>query len=213
MKKLPQVFENNKKWAESVKQSDPSFFERLSEGQSPKILWIGCSDSRVPANNVCGLDPGEMFVHRNIANIVAHGDINCLSVVQYAVEVLKIEDIVVCGHYGCGGVRAAVANQSCGLIDNWLQNIKDVYALNKTELNALTHDKEKQLDRLCELNIVQQVENLCRTTIVQDAWQRGETLNVHGWVYNMHDGILHDMDLCISGIDQVSEIFRLKAKV
>jgi carbonic anhydrase len=186
------LFEQNKAWADSVKQSDPDFFANLAEQQTPELLWIGCADSRVPANQITGLPPGEVFVHRNIANVVVHSDLNCLSVIQYAVEVLKVKHIVICGHYGCGGVAASLDDQSHGLIDNWLEHIRNVYRLHAQELDAIT-DKSAQISRLCELNVVEQTHNVCNTTIVKDAWARGQELAVHGIVYSIQNGILKDL--------------------
>lgn len=191
MKTLEHLFKNNTKWAESIVQKDPEFFQRLSNLQKPEILWIGCSDSRVPANEIIDLAPGEVFVHRNIANVVVHSDLNCLSVIQYAVEVLKIKHIIVCGHYGCGGIQASLEDKYHGLIDNWLGHIKDVARLNQQELDKLD-DKEK-FHRLCELNVVEQVNNVRNTTVVQKAWKRGEELYLHGWIYNLENGILKDI--------------------
>ena len=208
MKMLENLFHNNRAWAARRTQADPEFFRRLCSQQAPKYLWIGCSDSRVPANEIVGLDPGEMFVHRNVANIVVHSDFNCLSVIQYAVEVLKVEHIIVCGHYGCQGVRAAQSNSQMGLIDNWLRHIKDVYQTNSGVLDAIENEGER-LDRLCELNIAQQVANVCNTTIVQNAWQRRQALNVHGWVYKLSDGILRDLKLCVTGPGQIPLIYRV----
>lgn len=208
MKKLPQLFKNNRQWVENVKNSDPGYFDRLSRLQTPKFLWIGCSDSRVPANQITGLEPGEMFVHRNIANIVVHTDLNCLSVIQYAVDVLKVTDIIVCGHYGCGGVSTAMKNVSVGLIDNWLRNIKDVYEKNKEELEKI-EDEQLRTDRLCEINVATQIANLSHTTIVQDAWKRGQELNIHGWIYDLRDGLLKDLDMRISEPEQLPDVFKI----
>ena len=191
METLEHLFHNNKKWADSIVQQDPDFFQRLSNQQKPEILWIGCSDSRVPANEIINLAPGEVFVHRNIANIVVHSDLNCLSVIQYAVEVLKIKHIIVCGHYGCGGIEASLNDKDHGLIDNWLGHIKDVARLHQGELGKLT-GKEK-IHRLCELNVVEQVNNVCDTTSVKTAWNNGAELYIHGWIYNIENGILHDV--------------------
>ncbi|MEW5007884.1 MAG: carbonate dehydratase [Cycloclasticus sp.] len=191
METLEHLFHNNKKWADSITQQDPSFFQRLSNLQKPEILWIGCSDSRVPANEIIDLAPGEVFVHRNIANVVVHSDLNCLSVIQYAVEVLKIKHIIVCGHYGCGGIEASLNDQDHGLIDNWLGHIKDVSRLHQAELSELT-GKEK-VHRLCELNVVEQVNHVSDTTSVKNAWKNGEELYIHGWIYNIENGILHDL--------------------
>lgn len=206
MRKLKKVFDQNRDWAEQVKQSDPEFFKKLSEQQRPEYLWIGCADSRVPANQIIGMLPGQVFVHRNIANIVAHTDLNCLSVIQYAVEVLDIKHIIVCGHYGCGGIQAAWENQEHGLIDNWLRNIKDVQRFHQVELNKLPTEAEK-VARLCELNVIEQVVNVCQTTIVQGAWKAKRELAVHGWIYGIEDGILKDLNICITGNDEIPDIF------
>jgi len=205
MKVLPQLFANNRKWANHLTQADPTFFQRLSQQQSPEFLWIGCSDSRVPANEIVGLLPGELFVHRNVANLVIHTDMNCLSVVQYAVEVLKIKHIIVCGHYGCGGIKAAIDNCSHGLIDNWLRHIRDIYRKHLDELTCIT-DKNKQIDRLCELNIVEQVANIGNMTTVQDAWKKGQPLSIHGWIYGISNGILLDLGVCISSAKELNEL-------
>lgn len=177
---------------------DPDFFERLVAQQSPKYLWIGCSDSRVPANEIVGLAPGELFVHRNVANLVVHTDLNCLAVLQYAVEVLKVEHVIVCGHYGCGGIRAALENSRLGLIDNWLRHVQDVYRAHAGVLNVMS-DVNEQWDELCELNVREQVEAVVRTTIVQDAWDRGQKLSVHGWIYRLQDGILRELTVVQDG--------------
>lgn len=203
-----QLFENNRRWAERMKEGDPEFFEKLSHQQAPKYLWIGCSDSRVPANEIVGLLPGELFVHRNVANVVMHTDLNCLSVLQYAVEVLKVEHIMVTGHYGCGGVAHAMHHNELGLIDNWLRCIKDTYLRHQATLE-IVHDETARLNRLCELNVAQQVANLSHTTIVQKAWQDGHTLTVHGFVYDIQDGLLKDLGFCVAGIDQIPEIYRV----
>ncbi|WP_207063893.1 carbonate dehydratase [Motiliproteus sp. SC1-56] len=202
------LFENNRQWAEKIKQEDPDFFRRLSAQQSPEILWIGCSDSRVPANQLLELAPGEVFVHRNIANVVVHTDLNCLSVIQYAVEVLKVKHIIVCGHYGCGGVRAALEPSEHGLIDNWLRHIKDVYRFHQETL-ASCPDHDAKVDRMCELNVVEQVANVCHTTIVQNAWKAGQPLSVHGWVYSIEDGILKDLAVGVSGPEDLPDIHRV----
>lgn len=205
MKKLPQIFENNRNWAQQVTRAQPGFFQKLAAQQAPKYLWIGCSDSRVPANQIMGLMPGEVFVHRNIANVVVHTDLNCLSVIQYAVEALKVEHIIVCGHYGCGGVQAAWRGAQLGLIDNWLRHVQDVGQMYFGELEALK-EEPRQLQRLCELNAAEQAAHVCRTTIVQDAWKRGQRLTVHAWVYGLQDGLLRDLGVCISGPDELSAI-------
>ncbi|MGH8322047.1 MAG: carbonate dehydratase [Gammaproteobacteria bacterium] len=197
MRKLPEIFANNLAWAGDVTRKQPGFFKRLAEQQNPKYLWIGCSDSRVPANQIMGLMPGEVFVHRNIANVVVHTDLNCLSVIQYAVEVLKVEHIIICGHYGCGGVQAAWRGAQLGLIDNWLRHVQDVGKLHYDELTELKEEKQ-QLDKLCELNVIEQAKHVCRSTIVQDAWARSQSLTVHGWAYGLQDGLLHDLDFCVS---------------
>jgi len=207
MRKLPELFKGNRAWAESVRKEDPEFFSRLSAQQTPNYLWIGCSDSRVPANVVTGLDPGTLFVHRNVANVVVHTDFNCLSVLQYAVHALKVEHVIVCGHYGCGGVNAALGSERHGLIDNWLRNIKDVYAMHRDNLHALP-DGERA-DRLCELNVATQVANVCHTTVVQEAWAAGQKLSIHGWIYGLKDGLLKDLDLCISSLDELPSIYRV----
>jgi carbonic anhydrase len=208
MKILKNLFDNNRTWAEKIKQVDPDFFKKLSQQQAPEYLWIGCSDSRVPANEIVGMLPGEIFVHRNIANVVVHTDLNCLSVIQYAVEVLQIKHIIVCGHYGCGGVAAAMEHREHGLIDNWLAHIKDVYRYHQARFDALRTDKEKA-DLLCELNVVEQVANVCHTTIVQNAWKAGRSLAVHGWIYSIQDGILRDLNVCVTGPQDISSIHRI----
>jgi len=192
VKTLKHLFDANLAWATSIKQKDPEFFARLSRQQAPEYLWIGCSDSRVPANQITNLQPGEVFVHRNIANIVVHTDLNCLSVIQFAVEVLRVKHIIICGHYGCGGIEAALETQEHGLIDNWLRHIKDVLRFNAEKFDGLEHDDK--LNLLCELNVKEQVTNVCNTTIVQDAWKKGRELSVHGWIYNIENGILKDLD-------------------
>lgn len=210
MRELKHLFDSNKEWADRMVREDPEFFKHLAEQQAPPYLWIGCADSRVPANQIVGLAPGEVFVHRNVANVVTHTDFNCLSVIQYAVEVLKVRHIIVCGHYGCGGVKAALQDQPFGLIDNWLRHIKDVYET--SELANSATDRAQLADRMCELNVAAQVRNVCHTTIVQDAWRRGQPLSVHGWIYSLRDGILHDLDLCISDPDRLASIYRMRGK-
>ena len=209
MPDLAQLFENNRLWSRRLIDADPDFFIRLSALQAPKLLWIGCADSRVPANEILGLAPGEVFVHRNVANLVIHTDLNCLSVIQYAVEVLTVEHIIVCGHYGCGGILAASANTQLGLIDNWLRHIKDTYARHKDEL-AMIADATRRADRLCELNVLAQVESVCHTTIVQNAWIKGQQLDVHGLIYKLEDGLLHDLSMRITGVDQLEAIYRMR---
>ena len=192
MKTLQHLFDNNIAWAEKIKSSDPDFFNRLSKQQAPDYLWIGCSDSRVPATQIVNLPPGEVFVHRNIANVVVHDDTNCLSVIQFAVEVLKVKHIIVCGHYGCGGVKAAVEDQDHGLINNWLQHIKVVKQKYLAELKDLT--PEQTNNKMCELNVIEQVKHVSETAAVQNAWNNGAELSIHGWIYSISDGILHDLD-------------------
>lgn len=209
MRVLKNLFEQNKKWAEKVKESDPDFFLKLSRQQNPEYLWIGCSDSRVPANQIVDMLPGQIFVHRNIANVVVDTDLNCLSVVQYAVEVLKVKHIIVCGHYGCGGIQAAMENKEHGLIDNWLRHIKDVYRLHQTKIDALQSEIDK-INLLCELNVIEQVANVCHTSIVQSAWKSGQELAVHGWIYSIEDGILKDLKVCITSLDEISQTHRFK---
>jgi carbonic anhydrase len=191
---LPHLFANNRAWAAEMTRQDPDFFGRLSRQQAPEYLWIGCSDSRVPANQIVGLPPGEMFVHRNVANVVVHADLNCLSVIQFAVEVLGVGHIIVCGHYGCGGVLAALRDDKLGLVDNWLRHVQDVRWKHQAELDALPTEAERH-QRLCELNVVEQVVNVSKTTVVQDAWGRGHPLEVHGWIYDLRDGLLRDLGM------------------
>lgn len=211
MAELQRLFENNKSWAAAQVAADPDYFRRLATGQAPKYLWIGCSDSRVPANQILGLSPGEVFVHRNVANLVVHTDISCLSVLQFAVEVLKIHHIIVCGHYSCGGVHAACGSRQFGLIDNWLRNIKDVYRLNQDELDLIS-DPATRADRLCELNVVEQVKNVCHTTIVQNAWAHGQPLSVHGLIYGLQDGLLRDLAVRIDSPDALESIYRTQVR-
>lgn len=192
MKTLKHLFDSNKAWAASIKAKDPGFFTNLSQQQAPEYLWIGCSDSRVPANQIVNLRPGEVFVHRNIANVVVHTDLNCLSVVQYAVDVLKVKHIIVCGHYGCGGIAAALSNEENGLIDNWLRHVKDVIRFNAKELEGL--DEQAKRDRLCELNVKEQVANICNSTVVKNAWKAGRDISVHGWIYSIENGIIKDLE-------------------
>jgi carbonic anhydrase len=198
MDELGDLFRNNRAWAERILRSDAGFFQKLARQQSPRYLWIGCSDSRVPANEIVGLLPGELFVHRNIGNVVVHTDLNCLSVIQFAVDVLKIRHIIVCGHYGCAGVGAAVRKERHGLVDNWLRHIQDVQAQHAPLLN-LVEDPAQRVNRLCELNVIEQVSNVCRTSIVEDAWARSQPLTVHGWIYGIHDGLLRDLQVTASG--------------
>ena len=197
MRVLKRLFENNRAWAEEVTRRDPGFFKTLSLQQAPEYLWIGCSDSRVPANQVVGLMPGELFVHRNVANVVVHTDLNCLSVVQFAVDVLKVRHVIVCGHYGCGGVRAAMRDERHGLIDNWLRHVQDVQRKHRPFLDAVP-DEKSRADRLCELNVAEQVTNVSQTTVVREAWARGQPLAVHGFIYGLEDGLLRDLKISVS---------------
>jgi carbonic anhydrase len=206
--KLEGLFEKNRNWANRISTSDPEFFAKLAAQQNPEYLWIGCSDSRVPANEIVDLLPGEIFVHRNVANIVVHTDFNCLTVLQYAVEVLKVKHVIVVGHYGCGGVRAAYENADTGLADNWLRNIKDVQHHYRHRIAAVA-DEEARLDLLCELNVTTQVANVCHTTIAQNAWARGQELSVHGWVYSLKDGLLQDLDCSVDSLEQIPEVYRV----
>jgi carbonic anhydrase len=201
-RKLKKLFKNNKAWAQSMTQDDPGFFMKLAEFQHPEYLWIGCADSRVPANQITGLNPGEIFVHRNIANVVVHTDFNCLSVIQFAVEVLNVKHIIVCGHYGCAGVKAAFEGSEFGMIDNWVGHIKDVYRWHKTEIDAQPTEQEK-FDLLCEKNVIEQVANVCHTTIVRDAWKAKKDLTVHGWIYSIENGLLKALDAEVSATNPV----------
>ena len=203
MKSIKKLFENNRKWSEDITKKNPDFFPMLSKQQAPKYLWIGCSDSRVPANEVVGLLPGELFVHRNVANVVIHTDLNCLSVMQYAIEVLKVEHVIVCGHYGCGGVIAALNDNRYGLIDNWLRHVKDVRERHGHHISLLKDQKQKE-DCMCELNAIEQAINVCQTTIVQDAWVRGQNLTVHACIYGLTDGVLKDLGLSVSGLEEMN---------
>jgi carbonic anhydrase len=202
MRKLKHLFDKNREWAAGVHASNPEFFETLARQQTPNYLWIGCADSRVPANEITGLLPGEMFVHRNVANLVVHTDLNCLSVIQYAVEVLQVKHIIVCGHYGCGGVLAAMENKKHGLIDNWLRHIQDVGQKHEAQMAGIQDPKQK-FQRLCELNVIEQVSNVCQTTVVDNAWERGQDLTVHGWIYGLDNGLLHDLNICITCADEL----------
>jgi carbonic anhydrase len=206
MRTLPELFENNRAWAQRISEQDPTFFQSLLAQQTPKFLWIGCSDSRVPANEIVGLQPGELFVHRNVANVVVHSDLNCLSVLQYAVDVLRVEHVIVCGHYGCGGVRTAYLRSSLGLIDNWLQHVQDVYERHEDMITRHVGD-EARIDRLCELNVLEQAHNVCHTTIVQGAWRRQQPLSVHGWIYDLRDGLLRDLGCTITSSHEVAEAY------
>lgn len=197
MSKLDHLFQRNLDWATSIKERDPDFFTDLSKQQAPDYMWIGCSDSRVPANQIVNLPPGEVFVHRNIANVVVHTDLNCLSVLQFAVDVLNVKHVVICGHYGCGGIEAAMTDNEYGLVDNWLRHVKDVYRFNEKKFDGL--DDRQKHNLLCELNVKEQVRNISNTTIVKNAWKAGKELSIHGWVYNIENGILKDLDTLVSG--------------
>jgi carbonic anhydrase len=207
MKSLPQLFENNRRWAEGLRAENPAFFEELSHQQAPDYLWIGCSDSRVPATQLVGVSPGEMFVHRNVANVVVHTDLNCLSVIQYAVEVLGVRHVIVCGHYGCGGVQAALRGTRLGLIDNWLRHVQDVIQRHAPLLEGIA-DEARRSDRLCELNVVEQVFNVGQTTVVESAWARGQALTLHGWVYSLENGLLRDLSLTASSTRELYDGYR-----
>lgn len=210
MRNLKHLFDNNRQWSQKMSELDPSFFPTLAAQQSPQYLWVGCADSRVPANEIIGLLPGEVFVHRNIANAVIHTDLNCLSVLQYGIEVLKVKHVIVCGHYGCGGVRAAMQTQEFGLIDNWLRHLKDIYQKHEAVLDTLPD--EQRFDRFCELNVIEQVYNVCHTTIVQGAWRRGQSLSIHGWIYGLQDGLLKDLGVTITQPDEISALYRMAVK-
>lgn len=210
IKSYKELFENNKRWVDQTNQANPEFFSNLANGQSPKFLWIGCSDSRVPANEITGTQPGDIFVHRNIANMVIHTDMSMLSVLDYSVNVLGIQQIIVCGHYGCGGVITAMGNKQVGLIDNWLRHIKDVYRLHQDELNAI-EDLSKRSDRLVELNVREQVRDLAKTSIVQNAWANGKPILVHGLVYDIKNGILQDLDVTVQNNEDVEDVYRLES--
>ena len=207
MKDLQPLFERNAQWAEDVRRAEPEFFSGLAALQNPEYLWIGCSDSRVPANQITGLKPGEVFVHRNVANVVVHTDLNCLSVIQYAIEVLGVKHIMVVGHYGCGGVLAALEGRSLGLIDNWLRHIQDVRDRHQAVLDVLP-DQEARWRALCELNVIEQVRNVARTTLLGDAWRRGQELSVHGWIYGLDNGLLRDLHTSVSNHTQMEAIYR-----
>ena len=202
MKSLSRLFDKNRAWSERIRRHDPSFFKELSQQQSPEYLWIGCADSRVPANEIVGLMPGELFVHRNVANVVVHTHLNCLSVIQFAVEVLKVRHIIVVGHYGCSGVRAALGRDRLGLVENWLRHVQDVRNKHPDILSVLA-DAAAQADRLCELNVIEQVVNVCETSIVRDAWERGQDLCVHGWIYGIADGLLRDLGMTVENSGEI----------
>ena len=205
MKRLPQLFENNRQWAAEISRQQPDFFRKLSRQQNPEYLWIGCSDSRVPANEIVGLMPGELFVHRNVANLVVHSDMNCLSVLQYAVDLLNVKHIIVCGHYGCGGIRAALEEKRHGLIDNWLRHIRDIRERRELELAVLANPEE-QINRLCEMNVVEQAINVGNTTIIQDAWSRGQDVTVHGWIYGLNNGLVRDLSVSVTSNEELREL-------
>ena len=207
MRRLNHLFTNNQAWSGRIREREPEFFQQLARQQRPKYLWIGCSDSRVPANEIVGLLPGELFVHRNIANLVVHTDLNCLSVMQFAVDILQVRDIVVCGHYGCSGVQAALRRQRLGLSDNWLRHLQDVRQKHEPYL-AGAFEGAGACDRLCELNVIEQVVNVCQTTIALDAWERGQELAVHGWIYGLQDGLLHDLNVTVAGPQETTTLYR-----
>lgn len=208
MRDLKILFENNRKWVEKKTCENAGYFKHLAQAQDPLYLWFGCSDSRVPANEIVGLEPGELFVSRNVANVFPHTDFNCLSVLEYGVQILNVQHVIVCGHYGCGGVKAAMEDNHLGLVDNWLRHIRDVYAAHKSELDAIL-DRKKRFERLVQLNVLQQVLNICHTTIVQEAWARKQKVAVHGWVYNMETGKLEDLNCCYSASEQLESIYKI----
>jgi len=205
------ILENNRNWVAEKLAADPDYFNRLADGQKPPLLWIGCADSRVPANEITGTQPGEVFVHRNIANMVVHTDMNMLSVLDYAVNVLKVKHVIVCGHYGCGGVKAAMGNNHFGLIDNWIRHIKDVYRFHHVELDAI-QDEDKRFDRFVELNVQEQVFDLAKTSIVQNAWRNGQELYIHGWVYSIRDGLVKDLNVNFKNNEELPDVYRLEMK-
>ena len=207
MRTLSHLFASNKAWATRIREQDPEFFPSLSRQQQPGYLWIGCSDSRVPANEIVGLLPGEMFVHRNVANVVVHTDLNCLSVMQFAIDILKVRHIIVCGHYGCSGVNAALRGDRLGLSDNWLRHVQDVRQKHQQHLAGMD-DRSRAADRLCELNVIEQVLHVCQTTIARDAWERGQQLSVHGWIYGLHDGLLRDLDSTVTAFAETEPVHR-----
>jgi carbonic anhydrase len=206
MRVLSHLFANNRAWAAEITRREPEFFARLARQQAPQYLWIGCSDSRVPANQIVGLLPGEMFVHRNIANVVVHADLNCLSAIQFAVDVLRVRNVIVCGHYGCGGVLAALRDTKLGLTDNWLRHVQDVRGKHRAQIDALGSE-EQQHHRLCELNVIEQVVNVCQTTVVREAWARGQALAVHGWIYGLSDGLLRDLGTCVTAESELAACY------
>lgn len=202
------LLHNNQQWADRLRDEDPERLEEMAKGQSPEYLWIGCADSRVPATQVVDLAPGDMFVHRNVANVVLHSDLNCQSVLQYAVQVLKVSHIIVCGHYSCGGVTAAIENQRLGLIDHWLRHVKDIYKDHIEEINAI-EDQQNKINRLCEINVQAQVLNVCHSPFVQEAWQRDQDLSVHGWIYSLQNGRIEDLDISVSSVEETSSIYQV----
>ena len=212
MRVLPHLFQNNRDWAARVTAERPDFFQQLAAQQSPEYLWIGCSDSRVPANQIVGLLPGELFVHRNVANVVVHTDLNCLSVLQFAIDVLKVRHVIVCGHYGCGGVRAALDHAKLGLTENWLRHVQDVRSKHASTIAALD-EHDVRLRRLCELNVIEQALHVCETTVVRDAWERGQEVTVHGWIYDLHDGLLRDLNVVVSGGDDPAQTVEAAAQL
>lgn len=207
MRTLKHLFDQNRAWAERIRRQEPDFFTKLSRQQSPQYLWIGCADSRVPANEIVDLSPGELFVHRNVANLVVHTDLNCLSVMQFAVDLLKVRHIIVCGHYGCSGVQAALRRDRLGLSDNWLRHIQDVGQKHEARLKS-AQDETEAANRLCELNVIEQVANVCQTTIALDAWERGQELTVHGWIYGLKDGLLRDLNFSVAGVGQTLHAYQ-----
>jgi carbonic anhydrase len=212
MKLYNSLLEGNKNWVQRRLEADPEFFEKLSKGQHPQFLWVGCSDSRVPANEITGTAPGDIFVHRNIANMVVHSDMNLLSVLDYAVNILKVKHVIVCGHYGCGGVKAAMANEQYGLVDNWLRHIKDVYRLHGKELDSI-NDEDQRFDRFVELNVIEQVFDLTKTSIIQNAWRERKDLKVHGWVYSLKTGLIKDLEVSFDDTVKLPSIYRIDSKV
>lgn len=205
MAEIAHLFGKNREWSEEIRKKQPDFFEILSRQQTPRYLWIGCSDSRVPANEIVGLLPGELFVHRNVANVVVHTDLNCLSVLQYAVDVLKVEHIIVCGHYGCGGVQASLERRRVGLVDNWLRHVRDVHHKHALTIESVLGPAK--LDTLCELNVIEQAMNVCQTTVVQDAWSRGQSLQVHSWIYGLRDGLIKDLGLNVGAVEELTPAY------
>ncbi len=209
---VEELFTKNRKWAEAILEEDADFFQRLSHQQSPEYLWIGCADSRVPANEIMGMLPGDVFVHRNVANVVVHTDLNCLAVIQYAVDVLKVRHIIVTGHYGCGGITAAVKKQKLGLIDNWLRHVQDVHHKHCNSLQTLV-DEEAVVDRMCEFNVIEQVLNVGQTTIVQDAWERGQAVNIHGFIYSIQDGLLRDLNMSADSNEKLQACYKVAVEM